>query len=185
MGKQNVPTLSHEEEIFLDEPYGGLFGDTVMARVVEELVSDPTHDFRPKYLVEMTGKSAKSVADALKKLLAIGLIEKTGDDHHPVYRVVLSSKKFAALSFLAYAMLDDRDGSDCMDAAVETYYHQNIATDFLEMPGIKKADGKMHIPGTRIYMSNSAAQKLSEAIADILKQAHSDGGMEVYRPDGE
>lgn len=63
--------------------------------------------------------------------------------------------------------------------------HRDIAIDFLEMPGIKNADGKMHIPGTRIYMSHSAAQKLSEAIADILKQVHADGGMEVYRPDGE
>lgn len=63
--------------------------------------------------------------------------------------------------------------------------HRDIAIDFLEMPGIKKADGKMHIEGTRIYMSHSAAQKLSEAIADILSQVHVDGGMEVYRPDGE
>lgn len=56
---------------------------------------------------------------------------------------------------------------------------------FLEMPGIKMADGKMPIPGTRIYMSHSAAQKLSDAIADILKEVHCDGGMEVYRSDEE
>lgn len=130
MEKKDVPTISAVEEMFLDEPYGGLFGDTVMARVVEELVSDPTQDFRPKYLVEMTGKSAKSVADALKKLSVLGLIEKTGDDNHPVYRVIVSSKKFAALSFLAYAMLDDRDGSDCMHAAIASYYHRVLREEY-------------------------------------------------------
>jgi len=63
--------------------------------------------------------------------------------------------------------------------------HRDIYIDFLEMPGIKKDDGKMHIKGTRIYMSHSAAQKLSKAILGILKTVHSEGGMETYLPEDE
>ncbi len=123
MTKKDLPVLSADEETYLNEPYGGLFGDTVIAKVVEELVADPTMDYRPKYLVDVTGKSEKSIYDALKKLLILGLIEKKGDEKHPIYRVRVVSKKFAALSFLAYAMLDDRDGTGCMNMAVSDYYN--------------------------------------------------------------
>ena len=63
--------------------------------------------------------------------------------------------------------------------------HRDLYIDFLEMPGIKKDDGKMHVNGTRIYMSHSAAQKLSEAISGILKTVHSDGKMERYLPEDD
>ena len=63
--------------------------------------------------------------------------------------------------------------------------HRDLYIDFLEMPGIKKDDGKMHVKGTRIYMSHSAAQKLSEAISDVLMTVHSDGKMEVYIPEDD
>jgi len=57
--------------------------------------------------------------------------------------------------------------------------HRDVFIDFFEMPGTKK-DGKMVMPGTRIYLSFAAAQRLSEALADILERAHEDGGMEQY-----
>lgn len=63
--------------------------------------------------------------------------------------------------------------------------HRDLYIDFLEMPGIKKDDGKMHIKGTRIYMSHSAAQKLSKALSGILKTVHSDGQMEYYTPEND
>jgi hypothetical protein len=40
--------------------------------------------------------------------------------------VNVASKKFAALSLLAYAILDDRDGTDCMDEAVHDYYSKVV-----------------------------------------------------------
>jgi hypothetical protein len=43
-----------------------------------------------------------------------------------VYRINVASKKFAALSLLAYAILDDRDGTDCMDEAVYDYYSKVV-----------------------------------------------------------
>ncbi|KAF1074799.1 hypothetical protein [Methanogenium sp. MK-MG] len=139
MTKKELPVLSLEEETYLNEPYGGLFGDTVLASVVEELVADPTMDYRPKYLVDITGKSEKSIYDALKKLSILGLIEKKDDEKHPAYRVRVESKKFAALSFLAYAMLDDRNRTDCMNMAVGDYYN-SVLREKYEPKAIANAD---------------------------------------------
>jgi hypothetical protein len=79
----------------------------------------------------------------------------------------------------------------CIDIGSSTYSnlayvqasHRDISIDFLEMPGIKKEDGRMHIPGSRIYMSHAAAQKLSKAISGILDTIHSDGTMECFTPE--
>lgn len=124
MQTEELPIITREEETYLNQPYGGLFGNSVIASVVEELVADPTMDYRPGYLKDITGKSDRSIHTALKKLVNLKLIEKVaGDDKHPVYHVRVESKKFVALSFLAYAMLDDRDCSDCMDVAIHEYYN--------------------------------------------------------------
>jgi hypothetical protein len=61
--------------------------------------------------------------------------------------------------------------------------HRDVFIDFFEMPGTKK-DGKMVMPGTRVYMSFAAAQRLSEALTGILEKAHKDGGMEQYTAGG-
>ncbi|GEM_PF-876082 len=57
---------------------------------------------------------------------------------------------------------------------------RDIFIDFLEIPGIKK-DGKMMLNGTRIYMSHAAAQKLSEALKNILENANLKGDLETYQ----
>ena len=60
-------------------------------------------------------------------LVDLGLLKKgnmTG--MHPLYRLNVASKKFAALSLLAYAVLDDRDGSDCMAEALHDYYSKVV-----------------------------------------------------------
>ena len=44
------------------------------------------------------------------------------DSQRPVFRVNLSSKRLMALTLIAYAVTDDRDGTDCMDDAVRHYY---------------------------------------------------------------
>lgn len=136
----SLTALSQDEEMYLDEPYGGLFGDTAIAKVVEELVADPTMDYRPKYLADITGKSEASIYLILKKLMKLGLIEKSVKGKHPVYRVRVESKKFAALSFLAYAMLDDRDGTGCMDMAVADYYNSRLREEY-EPKAIATSDG--------------------------------------------
>lgn len=73
---------------------------------------------------------------------------------------------YSTYSNLAYIQVTQRD----------------VYIDFLEMPGIRREDGKMHINGTRVYMSHAAAQKLSEALNGILNKVYSEGGMESYSP---
>jgi len=153
MTKKVLPVLSAEEEMYLNEPYGGLFGDTVIAKVVEELVADPTMDYRPKYLEDVTGKSEKSIYNVLRKLSSLGLIEKKDDGKHPIYRVRVESKKFAALSFLAYAMLDDRDGTECMNMAVSDYYN-SVLREKYEPKAIANADNWKISPGITSMDSN-------------------------------
>ncbi|WP_342770794.1 MULTISPECIES: hypothetical protein [unclassified Methanoculleus] len=127
MSVKKLPELPEKLEELLDKPYGGLFGNTVLAQVVEEIVADPTMDYRPRYLEEMTGKRSPSIREALKALVKLGLIENVSRDvQHPVYRVVVESKMFIALSLLAYAVIDDRDGTDCMNAAILDYYNRSL-----------------------------------------------------------
>ena len=67
-------------------------------------------------------------------LVDLGLLKKgnkTG--RHPVYRVNVASRKFAALSLLAYAVLDDRDGTDCMAEAVHDYYSKVVREKYEPM----------------------------------------------------
>ncbi|MCK4734335.1 MAG: hypothetical protein KAT65_17910 [Methanophagales archaeon] len=107
----------------MNRPYGGLFGNSVQINVVEEIVADPYSDYRPKDLEEIIGASAPSIRRALQNLTNLGLLIKdVGDAQHPVYRPNLDSNKIVALTFLAYAMIDDRDGSECMNTAISDYY---------------------------------------------------------------
>ncbi len=127
MSGEELPELPENLEEYLNKPYGGLFGNTVLAQVVEEIIADPTMDYRPGYLEEMTGRRPPSIRAALRTLVRLGLIENISSDmQHPVYRVVARSKKFIALSLLAYAVIDDRDGTGCMDMAIQDYYNRYL-----------------------------------------------------------
>lgn len=131
MTSGTLPPLPKELEAFVDTPYGGLFGNTVLAHVIEELVASPSVIYRPKDLEELTGRAEGSIRSALATLHRLKLIENLSPDGpHPRYRVNTGSKKFVALSFLAYAMLDDRDGSDCMDLAVHHYYSMYLRPEY-------------------------------------------------------
>ena len=57
---------------------------------------------------------------------------------------------------------------------------RDVTIDFLEMPGVKKED-KVLINGTRIYLSFTAAKRLSEALGKTLEEVHKQGAMEKYQ----
>jgi DNA-binding transcriptional ArsR family regulator len=127
MMEEQLPELPNQFEIYLNKPYGGLFGKNAQTRIVEEIIADPYRDYRPKYFEEIIGASEPTIRNALKNLTDLGLLEKdTNDIQHPIYRLNLHSKKIIALTFLSYASIDDRDGSICMDEAVFDYYHKEI-----------------------------------------------------------
>ena len=101
---------------YLENPYGGLFGNTVQARIIEEVVADPDRIIRPKDLEKVASASAPSVRKSLEILTELGLLNKdSSDSKHPIYRVNSSSKKLTSLTLLAYAIIDDRDGTDLMN----------------------------------------------------------------------
>ena len=108
-------------------PFGGLFGETVLAEVIEEIVADPLHHYRPKDLEDVLERSKPSIRGALQKLTALELLENVSKDaQHPLYRVNTESKRLMALTFLAYAIHDDQEGTDFMDEAVAHYYESAL-----------------------------------------------------------
>ena len=120
-------------------PYAGLFGDTVMARVVEEIIADPHSVYHLKDLEELTGNSAPRIREALATLTTLGLLKSSGGKH-PAYTVDISRKSFIALTLLAYAVLDDREGSDCMETAIRHYCDTRMPPGSGEKAGILVAD---------------------------------------------
>lgn len=125
--EEELPELPHELEIFVDKPYGGLFGDNVQINIIEEIIADPYDDYRPRYFEEITGASPPTIRKALNNLTNLGLLEKdTRDKQHPIYRLNLNSKKQIAMTFLSFALVDDRDGSDLMNAAILDYYIKEL-----------------------------------------------------------
>lgn len=104
-----------------DVPYGGLFGDTVLARVMEELIADPHSFYRNKDLEELTGCTSPSIRESLNTLKEYGLITSSGGKH-PIYSVNIRCNTFVALTLLAYAVLDDQEDGDCMNTAIHHYY---------------------------------------------------------------
>ena len=145
---------------FSDIPYAGLFGDTVMARVVEEIVADPHSVYHLKDLEDLTGNSAPRIREALIMLTNLGLLKSSGGKH-PAYTVDMSKKTFVALTLLAYAVLDDREGSDCMETAVRHYCETCIP------PGAGSTAAAA-APG---YLSATATRQLAVQIAKILEDS--------------
>jgi hypothetical protein len=122
MEEEQLPELPEEFEASLKRPYAGLFGDNVQIRIVTEIVANPYRYYRPKLFQEKTGASLPSIRKALNSLVDMGLMFKDSDDpQHPVYTPNLDSKKLLALTFLAYAFIDDRDGTNCLDDAIMDY----------------------------------------------------------------
>ena len=107
-------------------PYDGLFGDSNLIRVMRQVIADPFTEYRPIDLEMLTQNSPPTVRESLRILTSVGILIKDESDHqHPVYRVDTESKRYHALTFLAYAVLDDRNGTDCMDDVIADYYSES------------------------------------------------------------
>jgi len=103
-------------------PYDGLFGDSNLIRVIRQVIADPFTEYRPHDLEILTKNSMPTVRNSLKILTSLGLLIKDESDHqHPLYKVNTESKRYIALTFLAYAILDDKNGTNCMDNVVVDY----------------------------------------------------------------
>ena len=165
--KENSGPAARE---FSDIPYAGLFGDTVMARVVEEIVADPHSVYHMKDLEDLTGNSAPRIREALALLTKLGMLKSSGGKH-PAYTVDMSRKTFVALTLLAYAVLDDREGSDCMETAVRHYCETHTP------PGA----GDMTAAAAPGYLSASATRQLAVQIAEVLEDSFRRGESVIPR----
>jgi len=76
MPEDVYPKLPKELEMYVDKPYGGLFGDNTQIRIILEIVADPYRYYRPKDFEELIGASAPSIRTALKNLTDLGLLKK-------------------------------------------------------------------------------------------------------------
>jgi hypothetical protein len=121
----DLPLLSEEDELRLNAtklPYGGLLGNSVLLRLIREIVADPHREFRPKGLQTLTSSSAPSIKSALDDLVNQGLLrKKSNDSQRPTYLVNLEDERLTALTLLAYAVHDVRDKTNCMDHAIRVY----------------------------------------------------------------
>jgi len=125
MPEDTLPALPLELERYIEKPYGGLFGNSVIVNLLEEIVADPYRNYHPKDLEEIINASSSSIRNSLSTLTSIGILEKDiANQKHPVYRTKINSKRLMALTFLAYGTLDDRDGTTCMDEAIIDYFYK-------------------------------------------------------------
>ena len=112
---------------YMRQPFGGLLGDTVLLKVVAELVADPYTLYHNVDLAALTRTSPDSVANVLKRLVDLGFVKNTTPGaKHPAYMVDLSSKRLLAMTLLAYGVMDDRDDTRVMDDAIKHYCHEHL-----------------------------------------------------------
>lgn len=153
--------LPRELHRWVNQPYGGLFGGSVIARVVEELIADPDSEYRIRDLSELLDASSSSVKKALNTLEDLKLvIKKNRDSQRPIYSVNVDSRTFTALTFLTYALNDDRDGTEFMLQELLDYC-DSIRQSAGEEMVIAQYQGSHYIigdEGIRIEMETDYAQ---------------------------
>ncbi len=126
-----MKTAKQIQDVYIDMPYYGLFGDTNQIRVIRQVVADPYGDYRPKELEALVEASAPSVRRVLKNLTRVGLLIKDmRDKQHPVYRVNVDSPIYLALTFLAFAIRDHKNSTHYMSDVIADYYDSELREQY-------------------------------------------------------
>ncbi|MFA5296290.1 MAG: hypothetical protein WC382_12360 [Methanoregulaceae archaeon] len=122
MERNEYPELPKSLEKYIDLPYGGLFGDSVITKVVHEIIADPDRQFTAKYLKKITGRSIPQIKTSLETLVDLKLLVKEQiDPQRSIYEANFHSNQLVALTFLAYSAIDDREGTTCFRDALFEY----------------------------------------------------------------
>lgn len=128
--KAEYPDFLDEYNDDIENPYGGLFGNAVQVQLVEKIIADPSLVYRPRDFKEMLGVSPNSIKKSINKLVDLKLlIDITKDKYRPEYTVNTDSKQLLALTLLAYAVLDDRDGTNLMNRHISEYCDKILSTE--------------------------------------------------------
>lgn len=142
-------------------PYDGLFGDSNLIRVIRQVIADPFTTYRPIDLEMLTKNRAPTVRDSLKILTSLGLLIKDESDHqHPVYRVNTESKRYLALTILAYAVLDDRNGTDSMNEVIADYCKSELRGSSHEIGETYDLSRPLSGVGTGAYFAGKSVSYL-------------------------
>jgi len=149
--------------VSLGKPFGGMFGDTAELRVLQEIVADPYSDYTQQDLVQLTELSDPSVRRGISVLLRHGIVRNVSrTNRRPLYRPNTDSKKLTALTFLAYAVLDEVAGSDSMNEAVRHY----CECDASGAGQLLLADGSTLVD----YGASSAGENLDNCHYTVMKE---------------
>jgi len=109
-------------------PFGGLLKDTIYNRVLAEIVADPYRTYTPGEMQEILKLDRSKVGKALSDLEQLGLLCNISHQRRrPLYEPCLASNRLQALTFLAYAVVDDRDGEQSLVRSISSYYRNVIA----------------------------------------------------------
>ena len=131
--KKGSASSTHDGEESIDAPFGGLFGNVSQQKVLQELVADPYSTYTPTDLTELTELTDPTVREAITALLGLGIVKNVSRRaSRPLYQVNMDSKRMVALTFLAYATLDDRYGEEHMSDAIQ-YYFETVQSSWVEL----------------------------------------------------
>jgi hypothetical protein len=120
------PIKKSSIERYSSQPFDGLLGDTIHLQVLANLIAEPCKQYRIKDIVEQTESNPGTVSKVLRTLEELRFVEEVVPGaKHPVYRVNCESNKLMALTILALAIKDDRDGSELMNDTI-MHYCKNI-----------------------------------------------------------
>lgn len=147
-------------------PFGGIIGDSVRIRLLEEFISDPDN---PTYsladLARYTASSPPAVKKELTKLLKQGFIKVTNKNtHRPTYQVDTKSKRFFILTLLSTAVLDDKNGTELTEYEMDNYSEFRGKEIFYET---KEAISQ----GSSATSKEEAYQGIKTEIQKLLEQA--------------
>ena len=116
--KETIKLPDLLKDKYICTPYAGLFGNTTIAAVVEEMIADPHSTYVVKDLVVLTDRKKKKVKRALKRLIELRVVITKNNKE---FNTNHDSNIVAALTFLAYGLVDDIYGTDTMLVAIKDY----------------------------------------------------------------
>lgn len=103
-------------------PFGGLLGNSVAVRALNQFVADPYTVYTTHTVAGLAGATPPRVRDALTNLAAVGfLLKDSTNPRRPLYRANPESKRLIALTLLSYAVLDDHFSTSHFDTAILDY----------------------------------------------------------------
>lgn len=118
----DVELLPTADDQLVGSPFGGLLGNSVAVRVLNQIVADPYTVYTTHSLGNLAGATPPRVREALTHLAAIGfLLKDSNNPNRPLYRANPDSKRLIALTLLSYAVLDDHHSTSHFDTAILDY----------------------------------------------------------------